>query len=318
MKPSSTSDRVLAALISIQFLFGMNYVFSKVVLQALPPLLWASLRAMITAVILAGIAIGAKRFNPKHARVAWRELTLFSLLGVSLNQGSFLLGLKYTSAVNSSLINTLIPVFTILMVTLMGQESTSRRREFGFLSAFIGVLLLHNIESFTSDNMTLKGDLLTLFNAIFYSLFLTTSQDFFRRHNYLWATTWIFIFGAVGLFFFSLPDWLAYTWRPLSPEVLLCAALTIVGGTVLPYLLISYTLSQTQPSLVALFIYLQPLVATVLGYLFFRETITLRTIGAGALIFIGVFLAITDKKRRRPQAEEAPEAGKVLRWRQRK
>ena len=42
---------VLAALITVQVLFGLNYVVTKLVVDAFPPLVWASIRAIIVAVI---------------------------------------------------------------------------------------------------------------------------------------------------------------------------------------------------------------------------------------------------------------------------
>jgi drug/metabolite transporter (DMT)-like permease len=306
MRNKQISDRVISALISVQLLFGMNYIFSKIVLGHLPPLLWASARAAITAIILLVITACQGAIDFPRVKQCWKELLLFSLLGVALNQGAFLMGLKYTSAINSSLLNTLIPIFTILLVTLLGQEESSRKRQLGFLFAFVGILVLHRIEKFTSSNATLMGDLLTLLNAFFYSLFLVFSQKFFQRNNFLWATTWLFVFGSVGLSLFAANDWLTYEWHPVPAEAILCAGITVIFGSIIPYLLISYTLGKTQSSLVALFVYLQPLVASVLSYLFFREAITARTIAAGALIFLGVFLAISDRRKTGAASDRQP------------
>src|SRR5689334_21631339 len=108
--------RVTSALIIVQILFGINYVVSKILVGALPPLLWASLRVIIAAVFLVTIACLSGKPAPTLNRKFIIPAIFFSLLGVTLNQGTFLLGLHYTTASNSAVLNTLIPVFTLLFV----------------------------------------------------------------------------------------------------------------------------------------------------------------------------------------------------------
>ena len=57
-------------------------------------------------------------------------------------------------------------------------------------------------------------------------------------------------------------------------------------------MLISWTLARAEASLVALFVYLQPVIAVFLGVVFQHETLTLRTVGGALLIFSGVYLAL--------------------------
>lgn len=298
-KQSSPSEGVIAGLILIQFLFGMNYLFSKTILSHLPALLWASLRGIITALVLVIISAAMGRLDFKRGFFYYRQLITFSLLGVALNQGTFLLGLHYTTTTNSALLNTLIPIFTILIVALRGQESVSPLRGLGFLFAFLGVLFIHNPQNFSMSDKTFLGDSLILINTIFYSLFLVYSHRFFEKLDFVWSTTWLFVYGSIALTLFALPEYLSFEWKPLSSTVWISIAFSILGGTVAPYLLISFTLARTQSSLVALFVYIQPLVAAVMSYLLFGELIPVRTMGAGLLIFLGVFLAL--KKRREPQ-----------------
>lgn len=291
LRDNPLNERVFAALILIQILFGMNYILSKVVLAHFPPLVWASIRAIGTAVLLVAFSLVRGKLYFRRGLYYYRQLILFSLLGVVLNQGLFLLGLSYTTPTNSAILNTLIPVFTVLIVAIRGQESISRKRAVGFLFAFLGVLFIHRPEDFSISSTNFLGDLYILLNTASYAFFLSYSQRFFERLDFVWSTTWLFIYGAIGMTIFALPSYMAFTFTPLSTETWMCIITTIIAGTVLPYLLISYTLARTHSSVVALFIYIQPLVAAALSYLFFREEIHSRSLIAGALIFTGVILA---------------------------
>lgn len=55
---------VIAALVTVQVLFGINYIVSKVVVEAFPPLLWASVRIVIATSIMFFYAFLTKRKHP--------------------------------------------------------------------------------------------------------------------------------------------------------------------------------------------------------------------------------------------------------------
>ncbi|NBX81678.1 hypothetical protein EBQ90_01110 [bacterium] len=117
MKPSdsrfsaSITPATLAALIAIQVTFASNYLFSKVVMQSVPPLVWGNIRTVCTALILMAALALRGQLRLDAAWKAKKALFLFSLLGVVLNQAAFLAGLQLTTTANSGLINTMIPIF---------------------------------------------------------------------------------------------------------------------------------------------------------------------------------------------------------------
>ncbi|MBI3534048.1 MAG: DMT family transporter [Deltaproteobacteria bacterium] len=129
-------ELVYTALIVIQILFGINYIISKIVVEAFPPLLWASIRIVISSVCMLGFALLSRRPHPKCDFSFFGPLIIFALLGTIINQASFLVGLKYTTSTNSAILNTLIPIFTLLIVTLRKQEPVTVRRVLGFISYF--------------------------------------------------------------------------------------------------------------------------------------------------------------------------------------
>src|SRR4051812_44175342 len=90
---------VPALLILIQVLFGINYVVSKIVVDAFPPLLWASVRLIIAAVVMVGIALALRRPHPRTGPRFFSALSLmvFALLGIVINQAAFLVGLHFTT-----------------------------------------------------------------------------------------------------------------------------------------------------------------------------------------------------------------------------
>jgi drug/metabolite transporter (DMT)-like permease len=284
---------VLAALLAVQVLFGINYVVTKVVVSVFPPLLWASFRIIIAALFMLSVALLSGHPFPKDGKKFFIPLIGFSLLGIIINQASFLVGLRYTTSTNSAILNTLIPVFTLMIVTIRGQERMTGRKIAGFAFALAGVLSIRKIEEISFDNSTWIGDLLTVLNCLSYAFFLSYGKKFMETHDRFWTTFWLFSYGSVGLTLLGLPDWISFGWPVISAPLLACMAFAIIGGTLLTYFLNFWALAHARSSSVALFIYVQPIVASLLAWFWMGQQPTLRTLVSSSLIFVGMLLGLS-------------------------
>ncbi|MFN7684914.1 MAG: DMT family transporter [Oligoflexia bacterium] len=283
---------VFLALLAVQLLFGAGYVVSKELVGTFPPLVWASLRIVISTVLMLAFALTWGRKSPTGWKEFFKPLIAFALLGMIINQSSFLVGLRYTTSTNSAILNTLIPVFTLAVVSIRGQEKFTLSRGLGFLLALAGVLVLRNVEDFTLSNETLKGDFLTVLNCLSYAFFLSYSKPFLEKHDRVWTTTWLFVYGSIGISLLAIPDYLHFTWPEMTPLLWGCAVFAVLGTTLLTYFLNFWALSYAKSSSVALFIYLQPGIASLVAYFWKGEPITLRSFVASLLIFFGMLLGL--------------------------
>jgi len=297
-RSARSSGLVLAALIAVQVLFGINYVVSKIVVAAFPPLVWASARIIVASGLMLGLALLFKRKHPAWNSKFFIPLIVYALLGTVINQASFLVGLHYTSSTNSAILNTLIPVVTLLIVTLRGQEPATPRRIVGFICAFIGVLVMRRAEEFSLSNRTLIGDLLMIVNCVSYGLFLSYSKKFLEKHDPLWTTTWLFIYGSVGLTALAVPEWTHFQMPVITQTLAWAMLFAVLGATLMTYFLNFWALAHAKASQVAVFTYLQPLVASIIAWHWLGETITTRTIVASLFIFAGLVLAVTTPRSR--------------------
>ncbi|MCM2324053.1 MAG: DMT family transporter [Oligoflexia bacterium] len=292
-----SSFLVYGALISVQVLFGINYVVSKVVVDSFPPLVWASIRIIISSLIMLAAALLFRRgHHPTGGRKFFVPLIIFALLGTVINQASFLVGLHYTTSTNSAVLNTLIPVFTLLIVTLRGQEPLTWKRTVGFFLALGGVLVIRKVEDFSFSNTTMIGDLLTILNCLSYGFFLSYSKKFIEENDRVWTTTWLFIYGSVGLTAIAGPGYLTFQWPVMTPMLVASMLFAVIGGTLLTYFLNNWALAYARSSAVALFIYFQPIVTAALALVWFGQEITARTAVSSGLIFAGMLMALAQPK----------------------
>lgn len=282
---------VYGALVAVQVFFGLNYLAAKVVLRELEPQALAVLRVVGAAIVLWLVARATGRRLPSKPADLGR-LALYAIFGVVLNQVLFIEGLSRTTPTHSSLINTTIPVVTLLLAVLAGREAYRARKLMAPLLAMIGVVLVIRPDVAGLIGSTVLGDLLTLSNATSFSLFLVLSKPLLARTDALGATTVLFFFGAFGIGLIGLPEILAADLGAVSLTSWGLMLYIVVFPTAVAYLLQYWALAKVDSSVVAFFIYLQPLVATTLSILFFDERPALSVYLGGALIFAAVYVAL--------------------------
>ena len=287
--------RVHVALVLVQLFFGLHYLAAKLVLADIPPRLWALIRVSCAALILFAAARVAGKRLPSSPKVLG-QLALFSLFGVVINQVCFVEGLYRTTLVHSSIIMTTIPVATLLFGVLLGRERLNGRKVASLIVALAGVLLVIGPTAADMNDMRLLGDGLTLINALSYAFFLVISRRLLSRIDPLGATVVILGFGSLGMLLPGLTALPGFDPAQVTPRTWLLGAFIVLFPTAGAYFLNYWALARLESSVVAFFIYLQPLIATTLSILFLGERLTPSIVAGAALIFCSVYLAL----RRRP------------------
>lgn len=274
----------LAALVAVQLLFGTLPVAGKLALPALGAGGVVGVRVVGAALLfhlvrpLAGV--------PPLPRALMGKVIGLSVLGISANQLLYMYGLARTSAAHAALITTTIPLLTELAGVALGRSRLSGRRGAGIAVAFAGVAVL--VASGDGAGVaTPLGDLLVLANATVYALYLVLSRDVLAEAHPLSVLPWLFTWGAVPVLLVAGPPPL--TGQP--PEVLAGAVWLVLGPTVGTYGLNLYALRHVPASTVAMFIYLQPIVAAILAIPLLGERLTPATILSAIVTFAGVWLA---------------------------
>ena len=295
LDPTPTPQtQVRTALLTIQVLFGINYLASKVIVTEMPPAAWAVLRTSGAFLVVAVVALAGRRRLPRGHDL-WL-LAVCALFGVVFNQGFFLEGLSRTTVGRSALICSQIPTFVLLFSVLARQERLTLRKSLGFAAGVAGVLVLLGADRFTLDRRYLAGDLLTLTNAASYALFVVLSRRVMSRNDPLAATAVVFFFGALGMMIYGGKTVLTTDFSVITPGLFWVMVYVVLGATVVTYFLNLWAIKRVQATRVALYIFLQPVIAAVLGFLFRDENITPQFLVATALVFAALLLRDSSPK----------------------
>lgn len=263
-------------------------MITKDVLIAIPPILWVALRSLITAIVLVVVALVLKRPHPRPFRSFIGPMTFLAIFGGILTQAFFMVGLRYTTSINCSVLNTLTPVLTLPFAFFVEKSRFGLKKGIGFFLSLVGVLILCKVEEFSFSGGTLYGDFVTFLSCLVYAAFLVFGKDFFRKYDKIWCSAWLFAISSIGLGIWSFPQWGSLAGLHLTPSLFASMAYSVVGASILAYFLVIWVLSHSSAFQVAIFSYLQPLIASALAWGFAGEQITLRTLISSLLIFVGV------------------------------
>ena len=297
-----------AALVTVQVMFGTWPIVGKIVLRSMSSTSLVGIRIISAALVFSLLQrkLGDILQLPRRV-LAW--LVLSSLLGVTLNQLVFVKGLGLTTAINSTLLITTIPVFTLVISIALGYDRATLRHFLGIALAVAGVIYLVDPWRATFSAQTTVGNLLIILSSLSYGAYIAVSRNLFRRYGALTVITLIFQLAALTTLPVAAYSWSVEGLGGFSLSLWLAVAYVILVPTVGAYYLNSWAITRVSPSVVAVYIYLQPLLAFGLAPLLLGESWSSRTIAACALIFAGVaVVTIRSRSRAMEEVSEHPDA----------
>jgi len=275
-------------------LWSANFIVGKVALREFPPLLLGALRIGLAGIFLAPAYWRKARTNGG----IWppTDLMLLAFLAVCNvgNQLLFLLGLHRTSVAHSALIIGVGPIFVLLIAAAMGLERITLRKTAGMTLALGGVAALAYQASRASGaaptEATIAGDTITAAACVLFSLFAVYGKRAAQRHSTVAVNGFAYISGAALLAPILLWQARGFSFAHVSAAGWSSLVYMALFPSVICYLIYYHALTHISASRVSAFIYLEPLIATLMGVAFLGERITGSLVAGGTVIFTGVFL----------------------------
>jgi drug/metabolite transporter (DMT)-like permease len=286
---------IIFTLILIQVFFGVNFISSQVILDNLSPLAWTGLRFFMAAILLLLANIFFKRTKPTIPIKDVIYIVFISIIGMGAGQLLFMYAIKFSTGLNVSIISSLIPVMTFFILAILRLEKMHHFKLIGLVVSLIGLIITKDFSQLDFSSKTFIGDLMALLGVISISIFIALLKPMAEKYDHLWLT--VIGFFSCGLFFiyFYFNEHQSLMLK-LNLVFTLNAAFSIIVGTVLTYLMSSWVLSHVNSSYTAIYINLQPVVAAILSYLYFDQSIHYRLVIGAIIIFVGIVIATRSTK----------------------
>jgi drug/metabolite transporter (DMT)-like permease len=288
---------VHVALVAVQLMFASLAIVAKIALRELGP--FALICARVTAATL--VLVTVRLLMRPRERVALRdlpELALYAFFGITANMLLFIAGLTRTTATNAIVIGATIPVFTVGVAVLLRKEAATLPKLVGLMVACVGAMVIVGAGRFEAGGGRLLGNLLIVGNSLSFSFYLVLSRRLLARYGPMTVVAWTFVFGALGVLPFGARELVASAPH-LSAKAWSCVAYIVLFPTVGTYFLNMFALQKVPASLVAIYIYVQPVVGALMAAALLGERPSPSTFAGGALIGCGIWLVTREARRLR-------------------
>lgn len=286
------------ALLIVALIYGLNYIIAKEVMNGyIEPRGFIFLRVVgASALFWLFHLFGNKAV--KIERADWPRFLLSGFFGVAANQMLFFEGLNLTTPINASVIMTGNPILVLIISALLLKEPIRKGRLLGIIIGGAGAVYLilgRGSLDLAAQNTSL-GNLLVFLNASSYAVYLVIVKPLMAKYPPIQVVKWVFACGLLFVVPAGGSQFLAVQWHTWPIEIYAQAAFVVVGTTFIAYLFNIYALKTVSSTTVSIYIYLQPLFATLAALALGKDLLTWRIAIAAMLIFIGVYLVSYRRK----------------------
>lgn len=220
-----------------------------------------------------------------------KKMAFLALFGIVINQVFFIYGLSLTQPINSAIIMISNPIIVFIFTLFLLKERITLLKVGGLTLAISGAIILLLFKgNFEVGSDTIAGDLMTLVNSISWAVFVVLVKPIMMKYNTVTAMRWIFLFGAIYIVPIGITDVLHTHWSAFTGQAIFAVFFVVVATTFLAYYLNIYGLQSLSPSVVSMYIYLQPFLASMFAIFMGEDKLTSTKIFSGILIILGLYL----------------------------
>jgi drug/metabolite transporter (DMT)-like permease len=276
-------------MLAVCLIWGVNFSVTKLALGQIPALPFTAVRFTLASVLLWFVLRAAEgRAELPSGQV--RRLVVLGVVGNTLYQIAFILGLARTSATNSSLILATVPTLVAVVAGMLGLERITRRMWAGIACGTVGVVLVIATSGEEISTGTIVGDALTVLAVLCWAGYTVGLRTLPEGFTPLRVTTVTTIAGMPGLLLAGLPGLLRLEWGAVSATGWAALAYATLLSLVVAYLLWNRSVQAMGGTRTAIYMCVTPLVAVGAAVVMLGEHVRpLQGVGA-ALIVAGVLL----------------------------
>lgn len=311
MKKSILSGHLAAA--GAYLIFGINVVVCRDIAAtgALPPIVLFAMRAGGAGVLFWMLSL----FTPPE-KVPPRDMLKIAgaaLLGVFLPQLTFLHAIALTTPVDITIINTTTPILTMFVAAIFLKEPITWKKALGVAVSFGGILwlVLQSVVVGGGASQTQPlGIVYSIANSTVFALYLGTCRPIVSRYSVVTLMKWMFLFSFALAIPLILPHLSEIQWTDLGARYWWEVVFVIVFSTFVAYFLVPYGQQRIRPTLVSMYGYMQPIVATSIAIATGMDHLTVTKVISALLVFAGVYIVNQSRAAGEPRSKELEDSTK--------
>lgn len=275
-------------------IWGGMYVVSKVALEVIPPFALLTIRLALGFLSLGVVILFRKTQTTFTRQEFWRSIFV-GVVGYGISLGFQFTGTKLSTASNGALITSATPVFVLLFAFLLLREKITMRQTLALVVSTIGVLAVIDPRTAELSPSLFLGNTLLFFAGLTWALYSVLVRKISGNIDLLTSSAVMLLGGIPSSLIFGISE--------INSQGIGAITLGIIGGilflgiisTAIAMFLWNYAFKELPAALASLTFFAQPVVGTLLGWLFLDEKITPLFLFGGAMIGIGILISTREK-----------------------
>jgi len=292
----STRNWALLGALMVSIIYGVTFTIAKDVMpEFVKPFGFIVLRVGGSTLLFWLVALFLK--TEKIALNDFPRIIASAFFGVAFNMLTFFEGLSLTSPIMASVIMVTTPMIVLVLSAIIMKEKILKWKAFGILLGLAGTLLLILYgKNVGNASNAMWGNFLVFVNAVSYGFYLIIVKKLMEKYSAFSFVKWIYLFGFIMVLPFGWKQVQEIEWAVIPTPVYAKILFVVVISTFLTYLLNLLSMKELKPTIVAVFIYLQPFFATLFAIGLGKDQLSLIKIISAGMIFLGIYL-VTQKKK---------------------
>ncbi|MDA8227785.1 MAG: DMT family transporter [Desulfitobacterium hafniense] len=291
-------------------LFAGNVIAGKVVSSEMPSLGLSAIRAVFGLMILVPLAWPQLKNTPFPTKQELKQMFILGFFGITMAYITFLIGIRYTTGTNASIIIATTPAVTNALIFVFNKTKPSKPQIMGIITSFLGLIIVFtqgspkNIFAF---NLGI-GDLILFGNVLAIAFFNNLGQGITQKFSSLVTSVYALALNTILLIPLGAWQLATYDWH-LSFSgwlVVMYMGFIVTGGA---FFLNLYGVSKIGGGQASIFSNLQPVVSILLSVIILGESLAIYHLIGFALVLSGIMLSLSKPPELKSDSASLPNLG---------
>lgn len=278
----------ILALCWVSFFWGTTWLASKEGVKHMPALQLATIRQFLGGILYVGYFLFKKEPWPKGKQ--WRTIIILAFLNFVCSNGLSTWGVKYMSSGLGAIISALFPIWIIIINFFNGQK-IAKIALVGILISFGGVciIFIDYLSDFFRPDFQF-GIILMTASTITWAFGILETKKKASSFNPYFSLGLQMLISSVFLFGITEATGINIPLSEIPLPSLWSIVYLVLIGSVLTFIAFIYSLQHLPTEISSIYVYINPIVAMILGSFIFGETLT-QAIAIGTIVTLtGLYL----------------------------
>lgn len=278
-------------LIFVAFLWGVNPVVVKIGMRYIPPLPFNTMRMVIASVscwIILYISKAYKKMDKKDLK----ELLYLGVFGYFIYQVGFIIGIKNTTAGNTSLIVGMLPISVALLNKIFNIERATNKMIFGIILSFIGVffIILGSGNQLRISYQDIKGGIFLVIGQLALGYYTIFSKPLVQKYSNIQVTASFISIATILFLIINFNSIIGFDWKSVSTTGWLSNVFSGAISMGIGNVLWIWCVKKIGSIRTSLYNNMAPVFTIIVGYIFIGETFGVIKIIGTVIIFVGMYI----------------------------